>query len=77
MLWRTEIRVTRDMQEASRIKELLATHGIECSVAVPTMARTGHSYHGIPFIKSSAMYEYHISVKRKDAELARSVLKSQ
>ena len=75
MFFRREICVTRDMQQADRIRSLLLEHGIKSSVAVPSMIRGTHSYHGAPGINSSVMYEYHISVKSKDAEEALEVLK--
>lgn len=75
MLFKKEIRVTRDFNELNRIRESLAKNGIATSVITNTPTNPGR-YHGMPFIKSSAAYQYHIYVAKKDVEKAKQILYS-
>lgn len=73
MFFKKEIRVTRDLSECNRIRNLLEAHDVMAYVITNTPTNPGR-YHGAPFIDSSAAYQYHIYVKAKDVDMAKRVL---
>ena len=68
-----EIRVTRDLDECNRIRDLLSQHNIKSFVITNTITNPGR-HHGNPFINMEAAYEYHIFVIRKEEQKALEVL---
>ncbi len=73
-IFRKEIRVTRNLDECNRIRNLLQDHNIQTAVVTNTPANPGR-HHGVPFIDGDAVYEYHIFVGRNEEKEALQVLK--
>ena len=67
--FKREIRVTRNIDECNKIRELLLENNIQTYVITNTLTNPGR-HHGIAFIQMDAAYEYQIFVKRKDWEKA-------
>ena len=74
MLFWKEVYITWDLDECSRIRNLLADENIETKVAVDSIGNPGRS-RGIPMIKQDAAHMYRIMVKRKDYEHAKRRVK--
>lgn len=75
MIFRQEIRVTRDLEELNRIRDILSKNGIDTSVVTNAPTNPGR-HHGVPFIDPSAAYQYHINVAKKDEKKALEILHS-
>lgn len=67
-----ELLITWDMAEQSRIREILASHGIEYKVRTVNTCRGGNARArtGVAGIRTDAMYQYYIYVKKCDYEKA-------
>lgn len=75
MLFKKEVRITRDLKECVRVREYLLQNGIRTYViSNPFNVTNPGRNHGVPFIDASAAYEYHIRVERKDAAEAKRLL---
>ncbi len=68
-----EIRVTRDLEELNKIRDILSKNGIQTSVITNTHINPGR-HHGVPFIDPAAAYQYQIFVTRKDEKKALGIL---
>ncbi len=73
MFFKSEIRVTQDFSEYIKIRKILAESSIKTYVITNSLTNQKR-YHGVPFINSSAMYQYHIYVSRKNLNLAEQIL---
>ncbi|MGF6376687.1 hypothetical protein M2140_001764 [Clostridiales Family XIII bacterium PM5-7] len=73
MLFKKEIRVTRNLGECNEIRNLLSKNGIKTSVTTNTITNPGR-HHGVPFIDSSAAYQCCIFVDKRDEEKALSIV---
>ncbi len=73
MFFKKELCITRDMKYYGELTERLAQNGIKYSFKINSPFHTGR-YHGVPLIKSEAVYEYRIMVARKDYDLAKNLL---
>ena len=62
--FKREIRVTRNLNECNKIRELLLENNIQTYVITNTLTNPGR-HHGIAFIQMDAAYEYQIFVKTK------------
>ena len=60
-----EIRVTIDLEELNKIRDILSKNGIQTSVITNTHINPGR-HHGVPFIDPDAAYQYQIFAARKD-----------
>ena len=69
-----EIRVTRNIDECNKIRELLLENNIQTYVITNTLTNLGR-HHGIAFIQMDAAYEYQIFVRRKDWEKANFLIR--
>lgn len=72
--FKREIRVTRNLNECNKIRELLLENNIQTYVITNTLTNPGR-HHGIAFIQMDAAYEYQIFVKRKDLEKANFLIR--
>lgn len=73
MFFKKELFTTRDMQYYTKAIEILSANGIKYYLKAASPFQTSR-YHGIPAIKSEAMYEYKVYVKSKDFEFAKSLI---
>lgn len=73
-LLKREIRVTSDLNECNKIRELLLKNNIQTYVITDTPTNPGR-HHGIAFIRADAAYVYQIFVKRKDFEKAKMLIR--
>lgn len=73
MLFKKELCITRDAKYYGELTDRLSKSGIKYYFGTSLPATTGR-YHGAPFIKSEAAYEYKIYVKRKDYDRAKELL---
>ena len=69
-----EIRVTRNIDECNKIRELLLENNIQTYVITNKLTKQGR-HHGIAFIQMDAAYEYQIFVRRKDWEKANFLIR--
>ena len=76
MFFKREIRVTRNLEELNKIRDILSKNGIETFVITNTHINPGR-HHGIPFIDSSAAYQYQIFVAKKDEKKSLNILCSK
>lgn len=73
MLFRKEILITRELDQVNHIKDILAENDVKYYVTTNSITNPGR-HHGVPFINSSAAFQYRVFVKRKDYDLARRLL---
>lgn len=73
MLFKREIRATRDLDELNQIRECLSQNGIQTFVVTNTHINPGR-HHGNPFIDPDAAYQYQIFVAKKDEKKALDIL---
>ncbi len=69
-----EIRVTRDLEELNKVRDILSKNGIRTSVITNTHINPGR-HHGVPFIDPDAAYQYQIFAARKDEKRALEILR--
>ena len=69
MLFKKEIRTTRNLEELNKIRDTLSQNGIETSVVTNAPTNPGR-HHGVPCIDASAAYQYQIYVANKDEKKA-------
>ena len=73
MLGKKEVFITRDFNRYDMVRKMLSNAGIESFVRTNSIGNPGR-YHGVPFVDSSAAYEYRIYVRKKDYDLAKLIL---
>ncbi len=73
MFFKKELFITRDMQYYAKATEILNANGIKYYLKYDSPFQSSR-YHGIPSIKTEAMYEYKVYVKSKDFEFAKSLI---
>ena len=73
MLGKKEVFITRDLSRCDMVRKMLSNSGIESFVRVNSMGNP-ERYHGVPFVDSSAAYEYRIYVRKKDYDFAKSMV---
>ena len=73
MFGKKEVCITRALNRCDTVRKMLSDVGIESFVRTNSMTNPGRN-HGVPFIDASAAYEYRIYVRRKDYNVAKSVL---
>lgn len=74
MLFRKEILITRELDQVNHIKDILAENGVKYCVTTNNITNPGR-HHGVPFINSSAAFQYRVFVKRKDYEYAKKIIR--
>ncbi len=75
MLFKKEIRTTRNLEELNKIRDTLSQNGIETSVVTNAPTNPGR-HHGVPCLDASAAYQYQIYVANKDEKKALEILYS-
>lgn len=75
MLFKKEIRTTRNLEELNKIRDTLSQKGIETSVVTNAPTNPGR-HHGVPYIDASAAYQYQIYVANRDEKKALEILYS-
>ena len=73
MLFKKELFITHDAKYYGKVIDRLSQNVIKYSFGLSSPFHTGR-YHGVPLIKSDAVYEYKVYVKRKDFERAKELL---
>lgn len=76
MFNRRELLLTSNMQQQAKVRDMLAANGIECFVkARSAVGSFGRSRTVLPGMRTGAMYQYYIYVKRTDYEKAKYLIR--